>query len=221
MICEEKLAARIIIVTGGTTDNALIQNIISDDKDAYIIGVDKGLNSLHELKIKPDLVVGDFDSVDDGIRAIYAGSPDAIILNPKKDFTDTHVAVLEALKRNPQRITILGATGTRIDHMLGNIALLKVCLDEKVEAEIVDLNNRIRMIDKQLKIRRNEQYGHYISCMPFTEKVTGISIKGFEYNLEDATIIKEQTIGISNELREEEGLITIKEGRLIVIEAKD
>lgn len=211
----------VVIVTGGAMDNTLLKSVLADNRDAYIIGVDKGLNALHELDIKPDLVVGDFDSVDSGIRAIYAGSPGAIVLNPRKDFTDTHVAVLEALKRKPDNIIIVGATGTRMDHMLGNINLLKICLDEGVMAAIVDKSNRIRMIDKQLKIRRDEQYGRYVSCIPFSDKVTGISIKGFEYNLDDATIIKEQTIGISNELREEEGLITIKEGYLIVIEAKD
>lgn len=211
----------IIIVTGGNISLEFLDKEIRENKDSYIIGVDRGLDSLHSLQIHPNLVVGDFDSVDNGIRAIYAGSPGAIVLNPKKDYTDTHVAVLEALKRKPARIRILGATGTRLDHVMGNLALLKLCLLQGVEAVIVDEHNRVRMIDRQFRIRKNLQYGKYISCIPFSDRVEGLTISGFQYNLEKATIIKEDTIGISNELREEEGFITLEKGYLLVMETKD
>lgn len=211
----------VVIVTGGTVDDSLLLDVLAIKTNAYIIGVDRGLNALHRLDIKPDLIIGDFDSADDGIRAIYAGSPDAIVLSPHKDLTDTHAAVREALKLNPACITLVGATGTRIDHMLGNLALLKLCMDKGVEAVLVDKNNRIRMIDRQLRLKRNEQYGRYVSCIPFTRQVTGLSLTGFEYNLYHATIIKEDTIGISNEIREEEGLITLEDGCLIVLETSD
>lgn len=211
----------IIIVTGGNISLEFLDKEIRENKDSYIIGVDRGLDSLHSLQIHPNLVVGDFDSVDNGIRAIYAGSPGAIVLNPKKDYTDTHVAVLEALKRKPSRIRILGATGTRLDHVMGNLALLKLCLLQGVEAVIVDEHNRVRMIDRQFRIKKNLQYGKYISCIPFSDRVEGLTISGFQYNLEKATIIKEETIGISNELREEEGFIMLEKGYLLVMETKD
>lgn len=211
----------IIIVTGGNINLSFLDRELRESQDSYVIGVDKGLDSLHALHVRPNLVIGDFDSVDNGIRAIYAGSPDAVVLKPEKDYTDTHVAVLEALKRKPDRIKLLGATGTRLDHVMGNLALLKLCLLQGVEAVIVDEHNRIRMIDRQLRIRKNRQYGKYISCIPFSDRVEGLTISGFQYNLEGATIIKEETIGISNELREEEGLITLKTGYLLVMETKD
>lgn len=211
----------IIIVTGGNINLTFLDRELRESQDSYVIGVDKGLDSLHALHVRPNLVIGDFDSVDNGIRAIYAGSPDAVVLKPEKDYTDTHVAVLEALKRKPDRIKLLGATGTRLDHVMGNLALLKLCLLQGVEAVIVDEHNRIRMIDRQLRIRKNRQYGKYISCIPFSDRVEGLTISGFQYNLEGATIIKEETIGISNELREEEGLITLKTGYLLVMETKD
>lgn len=211
----------VLIVTGGNIDLELLERQIALEGSLYIIGVDRGIESLSKLNIKPDLVIGDFDSVSDGIGAIYANSPDAVILSPEKDLTDTHAAVLEALKLKPDKITMIGATGTRIDHMLGSIALLKLCLDSGVEAVIVDGNNKIRMIDKQLKIRRDNLYGKYISCIPFSDRVTGINLTGFKYNLKDASMIKEETIGISNELGEEEGHITVGTGYLLVMETKD
>ena len=212
----------ILIVTGGSIDEELLMNTVdSFNRDVYIIGVDKGLETLDKLEIKPDLVIGDFDSANDSIRAKYVDSPDAVILNPEKDYTDTHVAVLEALKHNPVAITIMGAIGTRIDHMLGNIALLKICLMHDVDAVMLDKHNRIRMIDKHMILRRDELYGKYISCIPFSDRVTGINLRGFKYELTDATMIKEETIGISNELGEEEGHISIGSGYLLVMETKD
>lgn len=211
----------ILIVTGGSIDLEFLKRLISVEKNLYIIGVDRGLESLNKLNIEPDLVIGDFDSASDGIRAIYANSPGAVVLSPEKDLTDTHAAVLEALKLKPGKITIVGATGTRLDHMMGNLAMLKLCLDCGAEAVIVDNNNRIRMIDKQLKISRDTMYGKYISCIPFSDRVTGINLTGFKYNLKDASMIKEETLGISNELGEEEGHITVGTGYLLVMETKD
>lgn len=211
----------VIIVTGGSVNPDLLRELLAQYKSAYVIGVDKGIEALESLEVKPDLAVGDFDSASENVRALYGHSPDAVILNPEKDFTDTHIAVLEALKRTSGHIVIVGATGTRIDHTAGNIALLKLCLMQGVEAVIVDETNRIRMIDRQFRIRKECQYGTYVSCIPFSDRVTGITIKGFRYNLEHATMIKEETIGISNEVREEEGLITVETGYLLVMETKD
>ena len=211
----------ILIVTGGTVKSDFLTAYIAKESPDYIIGVDRGLNTLIKLKIEPDLVLGDFDSANEGVKALYEGKPNVIILNPKKDYTDTHMACLEAIKLKPRKVDIIGGTGTRIDHLSGNLGLLKLLLDEGIEGTILDSNNKITMIDKHYKICKKDLYGKYISCIPFSDKVSGVSISGFEYDLEDATMIKEYTIGISNELREEEGHIRVKEGYLLIMETKD
>ncbi|MBR3833670.1 MAG: thiamine diphosphokinase [Lachnospiraceae bacterium] len=211
----------IIIVAGGITCDETIETTIKDTCNSFIIGVDKGAQVLDRLGVVTDMVIGDFDSADIGIREKYQGKPNAIFLNPIKDATDTHMAVLEALKLKPATITMLGATGGRLDHMMGNFALLKLCLDQGVKASIIDEQNKITMIDKQLKISKKNQYGKYVSLIPFSDEVTGITLSGFAYGLSDATMIKADTIGISNEIREEEGFISIKTGYLMVMETKD
>lgn len=210
----------IIIVAGGDIHQEICEEYIKDSDD-YIIGVDKGLAALDRYNIFPDLAVGDFDSLDEELKEKYIKRSNTIVLDTHKDLTDTHDAVLRALKLNPERITILGATGGRIDHLMGNIALLKLCVDKGVKAYIIDRRNRITMIDKQCEIKREETYGKYISFIPFSDRVTGVTLKGFEYPLTNATMIKEDSVGISNELREEEGLITIDTGYLLVMETKD
>lgn len=212
----------IIIVTGGTIREEFIKEVMSACcEQPFVIGVDKGLEILDSNNIKPDLIIGDFDSAKESIKLKYINAPGAIILNPEKDFTDTHVAVVEALKMKPQSITIIGATGTRIDHLMGNISLLKLCLEKGVEAVILDEHNKIRMIDRRLVISKEKQYGKYISCIPFSDEVSGIYLSGFKYGLSNATITKDETIGISNELREEEGHIIVGKGYLLIMETKD
>lgn len=211
----------IIIVTGGTLDEKILIRVLEQYEQPYIIGVDKGIDTLKKLDIQADLLIGDFDSASEDVRIYSRKQGNVIVLKPEKDYTDTHMAVLEALKQNPKEIILTGATGTRIDHVMANISVLKLCLEKGVKACIIDGNNRIRMIDKQCKIERKSMYGKYISCIPFSDRVTGINLIGFKYPLTDATMIKEDSIGISNELREEEGLIQIDTGYLLVMETKD
>ena len=54
------------------------------------------------------------------------------MLNPEKDDTDTEYAIREAIRRGAMEIVVIGATGTRIDHVLGNISLLGIGLEEQI-----------------------------------------------------------------------------------------
>ncbi len=216
-----------LIVTGGTTEPELLQTVLQHIGKCFIIGVDKGLDILEQLNIKPNLVIGDFDSASNGIRAKYVTSPDAIVrdrcivLQPEKDYTDTHVAVAEAIKRGASDIIMIGATGTRIDHTLANLELLFVCLKAGVHAEIIDMHNRITLIQHGTILHRDNMYGPFVSLLPATECVRDITLKGFKYDVSHLSIQKGETRGISNELREEEGHITIGDGCLYIMETKD
>lgn len=211
---------KVLIVAGGSVDKKLLRSV-TDSDNYYIIGVDGGLNSLIDVSQNADLAIGDFDSASDETIKEYIDRPTTIRLNTHKDYSDTYEAVMEALKLSPEHITILGGTGNRLDHVLANLGILKICCDKGVSACILDTNNRIRIIKDGLTIYKGEQYGRYVSFVPFTDEVTGICLTGFEYNLSHATFKKEEAIGISNEIREEEGSITIEKGYMMVIESRD
>lgn len=216
-----------LIVTGGTVEPEWLRTILRQNGKSFIIGVDKGLEILEQLNMEPDLAIGDFDSACNGVRAKYVTGPDAalrydcIVLNPQKDYTDTHAAVAEAIRRGAGRIVLLGATGTRLDHTLANLELLFVCLKAGVQAELLDMHNRIRLIQREAVLYKKELYGPFVSLLPATETVRDITLKGFQYDVCNLSIRKGETIGISNELREEEGHITIGEGCLYIMETKD
>lgn len=144
-----------------------------------------------------------------------------IRLNPVKDDTDTEFAIREAIRRGATEITILGATGTRLDHVLGNIHLLGIGLQENLQIELVDAHNRIRMIQGRRSIRRDEQFGKYVSLLPFGGDATGVTLRGFKYPLENATLESFSSLGISNEIVGDFGDIRIENGTALVIESRD
>lgn len=99
-------------------------------------------------KLTPDWIIGDFDSASSEALDYFGGQSDIswIRLNPVKDDTDTESAIRKAIALGAEKITLLGATGTRIDHLLGNIELLGIGLQNHIPIQIVDERNRIRMI---------------------------------------------------------------------------
>jgi thiamine pyrophosphokinase len=118
-------------------------------------------------------------------------------------------------------LTVLGATGTRLDHVLSNIDLLGIGIENDVGIEIVDEHNRIRMINQSMVISKKEQFGTFISLIPYTEKVKNLTLTGFKYNLTDFTMGGFGSLGISNEIVDDVAEIVFKEGILLVIESRD
>ena len=119
------------------------------------------------------------------------------------------------------QIHILGGTGSRLDHMMATVGLLGMALEENVEILLLDSHNRARMIDHKLVITKKEQYGNYVSLLPVTPKVTGVTLKGMKYPLSDYTMVSYKSLGVSNEIVEDAAEIYLKDGALLVVESKD
>lgn len=226
-----------LIISGGRIDKDFALSFLENKKYEKIIAVDGGLAFTQEIGLMPTDIVGDFDTVDEEILTAYEHQEGVSIrrFQPEKDDTDSEIAVKLALEYGSTQIDILGASGTRLDHTIGNIRLLglihqasgKVCdrqlCDEPICAYIYDKNNRVRLVEKECVIRKTEAYGKYVSILPFTQRVEGITLRGFKYPLENHTmdILEAPTLGISNEIVGEEGCITAKAGILLVIESSD
>ena len=120
-------------------------SFIQELKADYILGVDKGLQFCYEYDIRPDYIVGDFDSLPGEILERYRQEGEIPIrtYNPVKDATDTKIALDKALEEGSTEIWILGATGTRIDHVVCNLQILKEAWEKKVQVWIVDSRNKI------------------------------------------------------------------------------
>ncbi|MCI8352674.1 MAG: hypothetical protein HFJ58_03580 [Clostridia bacterium] len=95
------------------------------------------------------------------------------------------------------------------------------CLEKELPCEIIDPHNKIYLINSKTNLEKSNIYGKYISLIPLTSKVSGVTLKGFKYPLHDYTLKIGESLGISNEVVNDVATIDIKEGILIVIESKD
>lgn len=212
-----------LVVSGGHAKDDFVTEVIKQGGFELVVAADSGMDFLYRTGIMPDLIVGDLDSAKSDALDYFRQFEqiDMCVLNPQKDETDTEFAVRESIRRGADDITIVGGTGTRIDHVLGNVALLGIGLEENIRIRMLDEHNRVRMIDSPLVIKREEQYGKYISLVPYSDKVTGVTLVGLKYPLTDYTMGGFNSLGISNEIVEEEASISLTSGQLLVIESRD
>lgn len=215
-----------LIISGGSLDIEFALSYIKKHSFGCTIAVDRGMDFFYQQGMTPDYAVGDFDSADPDVLQYFRSldeerGPVILQFQPEKDETDTELAMRIAIERGSDVIHLLGATGSRVDHMLGNLHLLGNAMEKGVECRMVDANNRIRMVCQGIKIRREEQFGKYVSLFPFTPQVRGLTLTGFQYPLREYTLGCYHTLGVSNEITAEEAEISFREGVLVIVEAKD
>lgn len=212
----------IYIMAGGPVEQ--IPDITQFEPPAMWIGVDKGISTLLSLGITPNVVLGDFDSIQrEDLECIRQS--DAILFQypAEKDDTDLVLALQWALKQQPDSISIFGSTGGRMDHTIGNIGLL-------VTEEVLHNSTHIVMIDRwnmiyavppgMYDIQIQDKY-QYVSFFSMTPTVTDLTLKGFQYPLTNKTITLGSSLCVSNELISERGHFCFSSGILLVVRSND
>lgn len=215
-----------LVISGGSLDREFACSYIREYSFGCTIAADRGMEFFYEQKLIPDYIVGDFDSANLEVLQYYRNlpeghRPDIRRFQPEKDETDTELAIRTAIRAGCDVIHLLGATGSRVDHMLGNLHMLGAAMERGAECRMVDKNNRIRMVCHGITLKRGEQYGKYVSLFPFTPQVRGLTLRGFKYPLTDSTLECYHSLGVSNEIVAEEAEISFREGVLLIAEAKD
>lgn len=224
------MLGKVLLITGGEVDLEFARKYTGSIDYDTVICADSGLNTAYCLKIPVQYFMGDFDSVDPQILEAYrngevAGSEacEWVRYPKEKDYVDTQLVIEWILEQGALEIHILGATGGRLDHFLANVNILMLPLKKGIPAYIVDPQNRIRLMDDTLRIKREELYGKYLSLLPITTQVTGVTLKGLKYLIEDYTLEVGIARAISNEMDESSDVaqIQMKSGVLTVVESKD
>ncbi len=208
-----------VIIANG--DVEYTSDIIKIIKNAQmIISADGGARHLRTLNILPDVMIGDFDSLNPDNYSFFKKKQIKILNFPlKKDNTDTELCVSYALENKASDITLLGVTGSRLDHTLANIFLLKKLAKLNIQARIIDKHNEIYIVTNFIELKGTPK--ELLSIIPVTQNVTGVTLTGFEYPLENASMQMGDTLGISNIFKESVASISIKKGALIVTRSKD
>ncbi|MEK3872178.1 MULTISPECIES: thiamine diphosphokinase [unclassified Paenibacillus] len=209
---------RVLIFAGGRIDPDVLQDIQADD---VLIGADRGALFLVEHGIRPHLAVGDFDSVSpEELDNIKQNCMELIACDPvDKDLTDTELAYNLALKQRPAEILMTGVIGTRLDHTLANVHMMLRGLQQQIRTDIWDKHNYITLTGSECRI--TDRGYTYVSLLPLTPEVTGITLEGFLYPLDNASLRLGQSLGISNRLTGPEGIVRVSSGLLLIMQSKD
>lgn len=209
----------IIIGNGDIKDYSLLKKYLSLD-DISIICCDGGLRHIFNLNIIPNYVIGDFDSAPTKIINYYK-EKNILFLEfpPKKDKTDMEIALDFAIEKQAEKIFIFGGIGTRFDHTLANAHILVLALKKGITANLINENNVISVIDKEINIKGKK--GDLISLIPLTTQVEGLTTNNLEYELNDYTLKIGSSIGVSNVFKEDDIYIKINKGLLFVIQSID
>lgn len=208
----------VIIASGSQVDINVIkeENIHVD----YVICADGGLEKAARLNLIPNIIIGDLDSVNSDVLNYYLNKNVPMLKFPKeKDYTDMELAIEHAIEKDFDDIILIGATGTRLDHTMTNILLIEKYFKRGIKIKIIDNNNIIQMAEQGMEL--NNRKNSYVSIVPVSDKISGVTLKGFKYPLNDVEVKRGSTLCISNEISEESGSITIKEGNAILFLSKD
>lgn len=210
-----------------------------------VIAADAGLRYLEQSGITADLIIGDFDTLENA----PAGT-NVITLSCEKDDTDMLAAVREGIKAGYTEFHLYGGTGGRIDHTIANLQVLAYLSENGWKGYLhCPQNSFVRPVDKELKkadyaeasgnahgsesiitavtngeLSFSQVPSGYISVFSYSEKSEGVCLQGLKYPLADATLSHTFPIGTSNEFIGAKSRISVKNGTLMIVfprEAKE
>ena len=183
--------------------------------DDLIIASDGGLEHLEKCGIKPDIIIGDFDSLCKNPQG-----ENVIRLKPEKDITDMDAAVKVGIEKGYEEFKLYGALGGRLDHTLSCLGILENVNKAGGFALITDGKNRARYLRNTSELIARSDF-RYFSLIAVDPVVKGVSIEGGKYPLKNATLRREHQFAVSNEVDGNCALVTVRRGAVILIESSD
>lgn len=207
---------RCVIVTAYPKRKSLLKSIdfLPDD---YIICADGGYHLAREAGMKPQVLIGDFDS---WIGGPPEGGCQVYRMPREKDDTDTMLCIKHAINSGFQEIIVLGGIGGRFDHTAANLNSLAYGLDHGANVTIADERNLIAMTEcSRLIIPKKE--GCKLSLIAYSDQCFQVNISGVKYPLRDALLSSSFPIGVSNEFDGEAAQLSCGKGKLLVILSRD
>ena len=180
------------------------------NKQDYVIAADKGLDNLKKIGIKPDVIIGDFDSLG------FVPSGENIKRLPvEKDDTDVGFAVNYAFELGYKEFVIYGAIGGLLDHTVANLQLSAYISSKGGKSVFVGENVFVTSITNDtLKISNGKGR---LSVFALSDKAEGVFLSGLKYPLENAVIENTFPIGVSNEFTDKSAKIAVKNGTLLIV----
>ena len=206
---------RAFIYVGGEIFADGIEEIPTQED--LIIAADSGYQNAILLGVEPSVALGDFDSYDE---ASLPKEIKKIPFPPKKDFTDSQLAVEYAIEQGCNQIVLIGGLTGRLDHTLSNLAILEDLSKRKLHGILTDGNNRVRFLRNDSAIIPKSPHFHYLALLAADEKLRGVDIEGCKYPLKNAVISRTSQFAVSNEITGNCAFVAVRRGGMWVVESK-
>ncbi len=223
---QESLKA-LLVGNGHVPARACLAADVFDDV-SLIVAADGGASRCRALDLRPDLVVGDFDSADAAeIEALERAGVEIRRVPAEKDESDLELALRAAIERGARRVIALGALGgPRVEHALAAIWLLAQAAGEGVDLSIVDDRSVLRALvggsatgaPADVEVRGTP--GDFVSLFPFGGDAHGVSTVGLRYPLRNEPLRAGPSRGLSNELLVPVATVSCRGGRLLIVHTR-
>ena len=190
-----------------------------DDADLVFVA-DGGAASLDMLGRRPDLLVGDLDSVDASLVERLRASGVRVERHPvDKEASDTELAVTAALDAGATAVVVLGGLGgDRLDHELANLLLLADPALAPSDVRVVRGSTRLRALHAARPLALDGAVGDLVTLLPVGGDAHGVTTEGLRWPLADATLRLGHSRGLSNQVVEVPASVRIGQGTLLVVE---
>jgi len=213
---EQTPARTVIIANGSLADPARARRHIRPGD--YVICADGGTHYAQAMGLIPDVVVGDMDSLDPGLRsALEAAGVRFEIYPTRKDETDLELALRLAINEGANEIEILGMMGGRLDQSLANLLLLARPEWASAWVRVTEGDQTAWPVRTGQEATIEGMRGDLVSLVPLTPQVTGVTLEGVEWPLHAATLRFGSTLTISNTLTGLTARLRVEEGLVLVV----
>lgn len=211
---------RLALAVAGGELRDLEQLRLTASQAFLVVAADGGARHLFAAEVPPNAVVGDLDSIGDDVLEWCKGRGAEIhAYPPEKDDTDLQLALAFCLVRGATSIVVAGALGGRIDHTLGNIALLESMGDLGAPCTLVDGSTEVRLVGRCATFVGSP--GDILSLIPLDRAVTGVTTRGLRYGLNAGILTRGGTpSGVSNEFIGREVRVEAEGGVLLAVHTR-
>ncbi|NLG24482.1 MAG: thiamine diphosphokinase [Clostridiales bacterium] len=175
-----------------------------------LIAADGGMGYLDRMGLTPDLLVGDFDS----LEAAESGVP-TIALPAEKDVTDAMAALDEGLARGFRRFALYGGVGGRFDHTLANVQAMAYLAGRGARGVLIGDGDALTAV-RDGAIEFPAGLTGYLSVFCHGDRATGVNERGLKYSLTDATLTNRHALGVSNEFTGAPARVSVASGTLVI-----
>ena len=204
----------IIFANGELPDLKKVRALLLPDD--YIICADGGTRHALALNLKPDLVIGDMDSIQKNQwQKLQKSGISVELFSRDKNETDLELAITRAVEMNPEQIIIVAALGGRLDQTLGNITLLANPQLSAFDIRLDDGMEEIFLCRDQVQVHGRS--GDIVSLIPWQGDASGVTTKDLKWRLDQETLYPDRTRGISNEMTGNTASISIGSGLLLIV----